>query len=80
MDSFYYLDALIWTLNLACATSQAVFNIYGVGLSIIDLVHGYRACVFAGSTTVALACVYFDLNHFRSHLHFEDLITINIAE
>ncbi len=79
MDSFYYLDALIWTLNLACATSQAVFSIYGVGLSIIDLENGNRACVFAGSTTVALACVYFDLNHFGVISIFEDLITINIV-
>ncbi len=55
---------MVRTLNLACATSQAVLNVDGVGLSIVDLIYGDRAGVFTGSTTVALACVYFDLNHF----------------
>jgi hypothetical protein len=67
-------------LNLARATSQAVVNIDGVGLSIIDLINGYRTGVLAGSTTVALVCVYFDLNHSGVVSFFEDLITINIVE
>jgi hypothetical protein len=59
------LDALVRTLDLTCATSQAILYINGVGFSIVDLVYGNRASVFAGSTTVALAGVYFDLNHFE---------------
>ena len=67
---FYYLDALVRALNLACATSQAVLNIYGVGLSIVDFIHSNRTSVFAGSAAVTFALIYLDFNHSWGHLLF----------
>ncbi len=69
--SLYYLDALVWALDFACSTSQAVIDIDGVRFTIIYFINGNWASIFAGSTAVTLACIYFDLNHF-AHLLLEE--------
>ena len=77
---FYYLEALVRTLDFACATSQAILDINGVGLSILNFENSNGTCVFACSATVALAGVYFDLDHFGVISLLKNLITINIVE
>jgi len=52
----------------------------GVGLSIIDLIHGNWARILACSTTVALAGVYLYLNQFGVIPLLKNLITVNIVE
>jgi len=71
---------LVRALDFACSTSQAVFDVDGVGFPIVYFKNGNWTGVFACSTTVTLADVYFDFNHFEVISLLKNSIRINIVE